>query len=395
MKRNWKRLFFALSSVLLTACSAGEARLNDVSLTEPALSDTRAVVYLSPQTGALNEGAPGHVAFVRNDWTFQTLQTSGMDEGMVLWNEAGLSFSDKDSDYLVSDKVAKIPSPKRDFQEGTFFDPSSSSFISLYNEGFSDRGYKEQLIVTSADRSTMTQVEGAYTILGQCEAGIYGVAPRSGRYLSDEEFASMKSGNSNPGQMLTRLYPLQNGTESLISEMASPDTAEPRGTAPCVDGILSYPSFVNGDDGNPQTGRPVLRQWNTRSGTVKDTPLVDSTGQPLNVSIDNVMASSTLGKSDGDILWLLPDGTVMRIKPTSGTASPEYSLELVDNSPYLHSQVSAGSLWILEEPTVKNEEVVINRYDFKDGSLRESHAIPGMAGLLNVDMVLRSFAIAP
>ncbi|WP_203338765.1 hypothetical protein [Nocardioides limicola] len=99
-----------------------------------------AALYLSSQ---FLKGSPevGYVVFIDSDGGTQTIETSGMDVAQMKWTDDGLFFSDRDNDYLLTDTLEAIPSPKRaQVQSSAAYLGAGRGFAAVYNVGMGEEG---------------------------------------------------------------------------------------------------------------------------------------------------------------------------------------------------------------------------------------------------------------
>ena len=384
----------AASMVLLAACAPPPlvARPGSASLGDAVLA-----IYLSPQ--ARHFPAKGKVVFVDPDGSTTAIETSGMDNGKLLWRGSGLFFSDTDNDYLLNDRLYSWPSPKTTYQDAALASSDGESIISVFNEGAGESGYTEQIVVSDGHSASQRyDVFGLNEVIGQCSEGLVGVAEVTGEELTKlaaTRGVMKKSGTDRP-MMLTRLYPRPDSVdETLISVQSSDSSANNVwGVVPCQGGVMTY--LVSRGD----TSRPELwvYRWNTRNGVADRHRLRTDDGVLEMVSDD--FGSSVLSPkmtADGGLLWYGGDGVIRATDPKSGLTKVLWDSGLPDNNDGMTEVLFQGRwLFLLDVPNKdQNQPLTLHRRDALTGQGDALITIPGVNQQRRVDNVLRGIAVRP
>lgn len=170
LRPNRLAVLIALCGVALSACAFPGAQSDNQleSAVQPGdqveLDDTIFAFYLSPETFAqMSESGtrnPAYFVLVRPDGSYQTVRTSGMNTAQLAWSELGLFFSDEDRDYILdANGLTSFDNPKSGLQQSAF-PLADQGFVAIYNEGFTETGYANQVAVTTTESAQLYEVEG-------------------------------------------------------------------------------------------------------------------------------------------------------------------------------------------------------------------------------------------
>src|SRR5690606_403560 len=167
MKRVAGASVVLLSSLaLLTGCGSSA----DLGPIPQQLGGASYALYFSAQSADIG-GAHhrGRLVLVDADGSVSGLPTRGMERGRPVWTDGGLFFRDLKSAHGIDETgLATLASAKTDSQYAMLA-TSPSTVLGLYNLGFSDAGgYTSQVVVTTGDTSTLSEVEGGYYTTANC-----------------------------------------------------------------------------------------------------------------------------------------------------------------------------------------------------------------------------------
>lgn len=252
-------LILVSSLALLTGCGISA----DLGPAPQHLGSAAYALYFSAQSADI-DGAHqrGRLVLVDADGAVSVLPTWGMDHGRPVWTDEGLFFSDLKNDYRLDEtRLTTIESPKTDSQYA-MLSTSPSTVVGLYNLGFSDAGgYTSQVVVTTGDTSTLSEVEGGYYTSANCEGTVYGIGLATGPY-------SLTGDPDTEPVVLNRLTGTAGGGEENVGLSAQArDNALPA-NAPCQDGTIFYVSDSIGG-GLESPVRPVLSMWDPLRGNTE------------------------------------------------------------------------------------------------------------------------------
>lgn len=382
---------------VLTGCSGADSDWKPVAEDEVSLDEAVMAMYLSPQSHTFDgRHNSGYVLLVDPDGTTRMIRTTGMDTALMAWTEAGLFFADDQRDYLLDEEgLVTTASPKPNVQIS--LDVVDGAFVAIYNDGFTDTGYRTDLVVHRDGQSQSYVLEGFPTVVSRCADGLVGVADASGRFAE----YPVDEAEDLPAQLVQWLWP---GPQEMLASQAaaSDDWHDHAKDAPCVDGVVH--ALTSQPHGEPNVDglrreRSILRSWNTFTGERTDYELLDGQGQPLPLEIDQ-MSQSRYGEHSvrGDELWWWgADGTVRATGLRTGrtrelfTTKSEFSstnvAEVVFTKDYLFV------LDIRNEDT--SEELGLSRYALATGEREEVVRIRDVNPRLSTDLVLRGIAIKP
>jgi hypothetical protein len=382
--------------VALSACSGsnslfglGTLRSAEVGRDEATLADAVVAFYVSPQA-YMNAGDHGWVVLADSAGQVRTIRTSGMDIGALSWTENGLFFADRDNDYLLTkDGLQVVASPKAEYQVALF--AIDGKYIALYNDGFTDGGYQENLVVSDGMRSVKTDIEGEYWTVAQCGSQVFAVTPATGPRIGQYRDLEVAG---NPAKLLVTLYPEYGTVVGAASVHSSNEASDIVTDAPCSNGVMSLMTTVaEGESGQ----RPIVRSWNTVTGSQTDADLTVPGGAPLTADDLEVSSTSSDALVDGQLRWVATHGQVMSTDTATGVTRVLFTMETpLDGSYQTAIRFTADSLFALSGSARDlGEDIVLRRYDLATGQAEELVRIPDLNSELWNGVYLRGFAVSP
>ncbi|WP_100446533.1 hypothetical protein [Glycomyces xiaoerkulensis] len=391
-----KRITAAAALVVLAACDPADATLDGrvVPPDELSLEQATAALFLSPQTGSATDGAgTGYVLLAGADGRWRAVEHAMMDQGSVVWTGDGLFYSDTEFDYRLDRDLTKVASPKTNLQDG-FYVLDDGTIVSILNEGFTDSpsaGYRSQVVVTGDGSADSHRVEGWHASNARCGDEIFGIGPQSGPYFDgtrdDPAMVSTADPTLQP-QMLTRLYPLEEGAETLVGHRAAFDFSENQRDLPCTDRTVTFLSSYADREGDRSAA--VVR-WDVDTGEHTEREL---TGD---FDADDIALARYDSESvaDGRLQWLHRDGHLM--STDVGTGVTERVFDTGARSVGTESSVATFTQDEVVTATVTGGSgpVVVAGFDRGTGAESRRLELDGVAGELGTGMVLRSIAVAP
>lgn len=381
---------------LVASCSSDDSVVVDPE--DASVDEVIAAAYISPQLHALDAESAGYVLLINDDGETSALKTSGMANPALTWSDHGLFFGDVHHDYLLNhDGLRVSDSPKTDYQHSMFTTAEGS--VGLYNDGFTEDGYIEQVVEYDREGSTLTEVEGMYLATGMCDDQMYGIAEPTGPYADQ----ASQEGIENDGEagfntlMLTQLTGTTSGVEELVAIHQVPDSDQWAFDSPCQDGILRHLATRYDDEGN--TGTPVLRSWNTSTGDFNEVELRYSDGRALETTEYGFQAHGTAPLSAGEnsYQWVsTATYELMETDASTGETDPIVELDghFDATTSTLLTQFTTTHLWTLSF-THGDEAMVLRSYDRYAGDLDRMVEITDFTDHLNAEDVLSGFAVTP
>ena len=381
---------------LVTSCSSDESMVLDPE--DASAQGVIAAAYISPQLHALDSESTGYVLLIDDDGDASALETSGMANPALAWSDQGLFFGDVHHDYLLSlDGLSVSESPKTDYQH-TLFTTAEGS-VGLYNDGFTENGYIEQVVEYDGEESTLTEVEGMYLATGMCDGQMYGVAEPTGRYADQ----AAQEGIENNGEagfnalMLTQLTGTSSGTEELVAIHQVPDSDQWAFDSPCQDRVLRH--LATRYDDEHSAGTPVLRSWNTSTGQFNEVELHYSDGRALETTEFGFQAHGTAPLSGGEDSYQWVSTATYELMTTdiyTGETEPITELDghFDPATSTLLTQFTDTHLWTLSF-THGDHAMVIRSYDRHTGDLDRTLEVAEFTDRLNDEDVLGGFAVQP
>jgi len=405
--RLTRLIALAAGAVLgVTACTSpdGGAEKDIVNPDVVKLGDTVVAFYVSPDTSVekKTKKQPAYLVLVRADGRKQLIETSGMNEAHISWSESGLFFSDDTRDYILGkDGLARFENKKAGHQQSAFALPDDKGFVSVYNEGFSESGYTNQIAVTTSTGSQLYQVEGNYFMNALCGGVLNGISTEGGAHFADSaKIPGMRSKVDPAAQpeLLSRLYPATEGREKVLAWRGAFNAGDHNRHVPCHDGVVTFLSDYADVDGKPHM---TIVSWDTRNGEYTERPLVDVQGRP---AAEELVDPETFSQKSydaravrgGHLEWLAADGRIMSTEIASGVTKPRFDTRFISGSNSSSQAIFTDrSIHLVQETFDGETPVKIKKFDRATGNLLTEIAVPGLAKQLGIEFNLRGAAVAP
>lgn len=377
--------------VSLSGCSGGSS-LGSAMVTgeQIKLGDATLAFYVSPQS-PMDKNAFGYLALVSADGAIRTIRTSGMDTAEIRWNETGLYFADRDSDFLVTEHgMQTIASPKSGHQIA-LLQPATGDLVGVYSDGFREAGMVESVIVNDGSSSRRSEVAGAFWTLANCGDRVVGVSysPETVGKLDVPE-------GGNPPQTVVELFP---DTGRIIGSQPTVDgeSAHIANDAPCVDNVMRVISAM--PNGESQS-RWIVASWDTLNGARNDVDLIRPDGTPIELPFDGTspLFSTGTALSEGQLRWVTAAGDVMSTNVSNGVTTKLFGTSMINGGARLtQAEFTADSVYlftVVVDPD-SHQDAAVSRYDLSSGESEEVVRISGFSAQLPPGMYPRGFAIAP
>ncbi|SDJ91258.1 hypothetical protein SAMN04488074_103515 [Lentzea albidocapillata subsp. violacea] len=397
--------FAACAILAVTACtSPGGAEVNIADPDVVKLGETVVAFYLSPDTSVdkPKEKRPAYLVLVQADGSTRLIETSGMAEPHIAWSDAGLFFSDDTRDYILGkDGLARFENKKAGHQQSAFALPGNKGFVAVYNEGFSESGYTNQVAVTTSTGSLLYKVEGNYFMNALCDGVLNGIATDSGAHLADSAKIPGMRSKVEPGaqpELLSQLYPATAGKEKALAWRGVFDAGDHNRHVPCHDGVIPFLSDYADADGKPHL---TIVSWNTGNGEYTEQPLVDVQGRPIAEKLidPETFSQKSYDESavlDGRLEWLAADGRIMSTEIASGITRPRFDTRFVSGSDSSSQAIFTDrSIHLIQETFDGETPVRIKKFDRATGNLVTEIAVPGLAKQLGIEFNVRGAAVPP
>lgn len=386
----------------LSACTLSapaELRKYIVSADDLALDDAVAAFVMGRQAaGYTGNTGNGYVVLIGESGEPRVFPTAGMDNGQLDWNDHGLVFADTEYDYLLDEKLTKVASPKTNYQQAMHVLDDGTS-VALYNDGFTDDGYVEQLVATANDTSALHEVEGYYAVTGLCDGVLYGLAEPLGEYApaAESEGLAPQGGFGFTALMLSRLSPVPEGRESVVGISGVDDSEQGASDAPCADDTLYHFATRYDSEGN---GTPVVRQWDIMTGAVTQH---DITSHAVSDVLEGEYGFEIEGLSrhslqDGKLDWVSTDGRVLRTNPDTGSTEELFTLdnEGFDVSSSVRSIEFTPTRLVTLTTSADGTAVTYTEYDRFSGERLLRHDLSALADpIIDGGLVIRDVAARP
>ncbi|WP_434446962.1 hypothetical protein [Lentzea sp. E54] len=378
-----------------------------MNIADPAvvkLGDTAVAFYLSPDTSVdkPTEERPAYLVLVRADGSTRLIETSGMTEPHIAWSDAGLFFSDDTRDYILGkDGLARFENKKAGHQQSAFALPDDKGFIAVYNEGFSESGYTNQVAVTTSAGSQLHQVEGNYFMNALCGGVLNGIATDGGAHFAGSAKIPGMRSKVDPGaqpELLSQLYPATGGREKVLAWRGVFNAGDHNRHVPCHDGVVAFLSDYADADGKPHM---TIVSWDTSNGEYTEQRLVDVQKRPI---AEELIDPETFSQKSydaravrgGHLEWLAADGRIMSTEIASGITEPRFDTGFVSGSDSSSQAIFTDrSIHLIQETFDGRTPIRIKKFDRATGNLVTEIAVPGLAEQLGIEFNVRGTAVPP
>lgn len=325
--KNFRMVSIGVVLALLAGCSGTPEPTSSVK--DASTTDVLAAFTMSrQQSGTVESDDQGYVVLVKPSGETSILETTVMQNAQLDWNEDELAFSDTENDYIVGSSTQVIPTEtKTDYQQALSLS-DDGTVIGLYNDGYDEDGYVEQLVTSSKRESELTEVEGYFQVTGFCDGDLYGIAEPLGKYHDEAERRGIEAEEAD-GYTRLMLNQLTSGTtvgEKNVSIQAVNSSGQTATDAPCADRSLYHLASVYADSGETT---PVLRTWDIDSGNMTELELVTTEGEPVtgpDQSIFEINGSSQQSLRGNDFDWVDDFGRAWRTDVKTGVSGKLFDL---------------------------------------------------------------------
>lgn len=396
-------LFGTACILFLTACSSATHAELDADDSFDSASYI-AAAYITPQLSNLDSSSEGWVLLIDEEGSVATVKTGGIAEGKLLWADTGLVFSDTEHDYtLNSGGLHTTLSPKTDYQHALF--PTPDGAVALFNDGFTDDGYIEQVVTFTETDSTLREAQGLYLGAALCDGVMYGIAQPTAEYakLASEEGITDDGTYGFNALMLTRLSGTPDGSEELVTIKQVPDSEMYQHDAPCNGGVIRTlaTAYEDNDTGSevPFVARVVMQSWDVNTGDFTDVTLVNEAGDriPLDQEMgDTNQTLSPVSEGDPRFQWV-SNSTNQLMTTDSRTGKTVVTADLVtafEETTTMRTQFTESELFTLTY-THGDSAVLLHSYNRSTGELTRTIEVSDAIEGLKDEEILSGFALPP
>ncbi|WP_353065190.1 hypothetical protein [Arcanobacterium hippocoleae] len=278
LKRQFLRFLLGMTVLLAAGCAA--SNLHSVSLEDVKLTDD--IVFalrLSPQLhdgDSFGAATEGYLLLVREDGTADYVDVGLMDHGQLAWARNGLFFGGLETEYLLTNTglISQSRGTKEEFETSRFVNGKKDGFISVYNVGFAENGYRNRVVSGSQASLAAWEAPGMFMAIAQCGEQIVGITDDRELDFTTRKYISVPE----TSEVLIQLYPQPENVESRILGQVNRTDLYEYGPAaeysPCVNGVMYM--LAEKYNAHNQDAELVLRSWDTASGAYKEIPLIFS-----------------------------------------------------------------------------------------------------------------------
>ena len=354
---------------------------------------------MSPQSD--NFGGRAEIVLADPDGSTRSIQTSGMDTGLVTWNHDGIYFADTQADYLLNTELHRWPNPKTNVQAFALDTPDG--LLSIYNDGSDGEIYTETFVQSTPNGPKTSTITGYNEILGKCDQRLVGIAPVTGDdYIKEIQERRLIANPEWDDFMLTQLYPATKSPKAALisaSQTKAHDAAI-EALMPCENGVLPFFATPEGKDGERL---PEVYQWNTRTGKQTKTFLKNADGTRLwwDYEHSNTLSSAVFSPeldTAGRLIWYGGDGVMRATDPDTGRTSELWrsSIESPEETSPMSVYFDRDHLFVMDVPTETGPEpIIVHQFDIETGKDTIIATIRGLNERTSIDFIPRGFAVKP
>ena len=367
----------ALSAAVLLSSCMPQGAVTEKRADQLSLGDAVIAVRLSQ--GKFSAGLPD----LPNDNWIVLLDAQGRGQATrienkrgsdVMWTERGLSFGAPDKEYVTTDQGTQEIDVKHswssEYQRYSFPD-GRIAVVDLSD------GIRVDTIHPNGRIDTM-EIPDTSGPVGQCGQHIVGIT-------DTEESESIRSA-------AFEAYAAQSGGEmpenvAAVIQIDDPDGDVPRllAVAPAIDGlvegwmsvpcdgnVITVPSVQQDDPAAVRSGKRnslegvlVLQRWDLATGKRTISPVLDESGQPIEMDQDNNLYGVRAIRVGDEYRFVTKTGDAFAVDMTSGNARHLFSIPSEKTFIPAVFQVSETGVYVLEQND--DEDVLTLSYQPWDG----------------------------
>lgn len=381
----------ALVVVSIGGCSAS---LPEVPKGPSAVGDSKAVIVLSPTFAKLvDTPVSGQVVFVADDDSLASVETEGIDGGLVTEKNGVVYFTDQYNDYMFDGSLTTVPRKTREYSQELLV-AGDDSYVSVFNSNYSEDGsyYQYDVSAGAGGKPVEKRYHHYFELLGQCDGEVYGVSVPEG--YPDVDTAP---------RGLVKVYPANVDSPPIATWTPVGASLQEGLDIPCVDRELYFVSTESRGDPESEQGRTFsgfrLRAWNVDTGALRSVPLRGATGQTLDErNWEYPFLTRTSWHVDGGLFyWIDGDGILLATNLTDGLTNVVASLDLQNlQSASNRVEFDGDMVNVLDLFPASGIEASITSYRLSDGKKVSSFPVTGLSRLAQAtNLIVTDFVLLP
>lgn len=396
-------------ATLLSACSVDN---DEVKID---LGSYEWAVFMSEyrDTSFIPRASNGYVVLVRADGSYGLVEHAGMDSGEISWTKHGINFADATSDHWITEQDnSAIEQERVGLMDGLVTLSDGVTRVGVYNGGFQENGYREEVVVARPESSEHHKLNtaGFYPLISACGDDVYGayaMTPEDGntRFIFDQ---IVDEGAVVHTTVTTDSLPFSEVGFYTNDAPCAGDRIYFLGKFLIYDGVhlpedKTLSSHMRHEtDGHKHAFALVV--VDTHTGSLDWLPLVTDNGENLELSLEDVEYSALDASSldgSGNVVWIGGNGVLYRTEVTTGKTSvlnDDLRSSSHDGVPDLlyHFTSDAATATVLVED---NQDPLtmprIVTFDKTTGEMLKSVQINGLKDEVPESMILRDIAQKP
>ena len=383
-----------LASVLVLTLGGCAASLPQVPEGPSAVGDARAVIVLSPTFAKLvDTPVSGQVVFVGDDGSLASIETDGIDGGLVTEHDGSVYFTDQNNDYVFDGSLTTVPRETREYSQELLV-ATDDGYVSVFNSNYSEDGsyYQYDVSAGSGGKPLEKRFHHYFELLGECDGDVYGAAVPEG--YPDVDSAP---------RSLVKVYPSKVSDDPVGSWTPSSASIQEGLGIPCVDRELYFISTESSGDPESEKGRDFagfrLRAWNVDTGALRSIALRGATGHALAERNWEYpfLTRSSWHVDDGNFYWIDGNGILLATDLETGLTSVIAALTLQNpQSASNRVEFDGDVVRVLDLYPSSGEEASISTYRLSDGELLDSFAVTGLSRLAqSTNLIVTDFVVLP
>lgn len=293
-----KRFLGLLLATAATLTSACQYSAPTVEQADFSTKDSVLAIQLStqPMGGGPFDPTLGYLVLSEASRKIQAFNSGEMFGTQPLWTRNRLFFGGPSDEFITTPQgTTRLPrqiEPHGEFAR--YENRSDSGFISFYNGGSNEEGYRQPVVVGNSKGNRSIDVRGAYMNMGVCNDTLYTLtdtrlAPNLTAHAINV-FEENQSLNDQATQdiplldILVQVYPVKDPHDPKVLAAFTHDDSVGGGNREmvCMDDKIYIPFFQRdhpharrGDGTDPKAGYAGMQEWDLIDRTRRTVPLID------------------------------------------------------------------------------------------------------------------------